>query len=314
MSIVYIRFAARKLDARKPSPQLERLIARASASVRVANWRADAFRVIAVEEEIMPPIAATLYASSGSPPGAWAFIATPVHFSAGMSSVTMPEGGLLELRPDEAAALAGDFDRTFVGSGTRLSVGRSSVLICVFDRALEVITHDPEAVAGHDVFGFQPTGTDAPRLRLLMSEIEMWLFDHAVNRARTGDGRRPVTGLWLWGGGSTGSTLPPVRGWTAGTDPFFAAFGQAERFPREADPGVVVCTDQPGTDTWADVEQRWLTPALAALQSGRIRRLDLSAAGRRFSIGRGPPLRFWRRPRPWWESFEVSDRELDGAG
>jgi hypothetical protein len=311
LSIVYIRFAARRWDARKPSPQLERLVARASASVRVADWRADAFRVIAPEEMTMPPIAAAaLHASSGSPPGAWGFIATPVHFSASMSSVTMPEGGLLELRPDEAAALASDFNRTFVDARTRLSVGRSSVLVCVFDRALEVTTHDPEAVVGHDVFGFQPAGTDAPRLRLLMSEIEMWLFDHAVNRARTGDGRHPVTGLWLWGGGSTDSTIPEVLGWTAGADPFFAAFGQAQRFPPEAGPGVVVCTDQPGSDTWSDVEQQWLTPAVAALQSGRIKRLDLSAAGRRFSLGRGAALRFWRRPRPWWESFEIRGGEL----
>jgi hypothetical protein len=297
-------------DARKPSPQLERLVARASASVRVADWRADAFRVIAPGEKTMPPIVATaLHASGGSPPGAWGFIATPVYFSAGMSGVTMPEGGLLELRPDEAAALASDFNRTFVDAGARLSVGRSSVLVCVFDRALEVTTHDPEAVVGHDVFGFQPAGIDAPRLRLLMSEIEMWLFDHAVNRTRTGDGRHTVTGLWLWGGGSTNSMIPAVLGWTAGADPFFAAFGQAQRFPPEAGPGVVVCTDQPGSDTWSDVEQQWLTPAMAALQSGRIKRLDLSAAGRRFSLGRGAALRFWRRPRPWWESFEIKGDE-----
>jgi hypothetical protein len=287
------------------------LVARASASVRAANWRADAFRAIAPGEKTMPPIAAAaLSASSGTPPGAWGFIATPVYFSAGMTSVTMPRDGLVELRPEEAGALASDFNRTFVDAGMRLSVGRAAVLVCVFDQALEVTTHDPEDVAGHDVFGYQPAGADAPRLRRLMSEIEMWLFDHAVNRARTGDGRRPVTGLWLWGGGSTGSTMPSVQGWTAGTDPFFAAFGQAKRFPREAGPGVVVCTDQPGSNTWPDVEQQWLIPAVAALQSGRIKRLDLSAAERRFSIGKGAILRFWRRPRPWWESFDMKGSEL----
>jgi len=52
--------------------------------------------------------ATALYASAETPPGEWACIATPVHFNAGMGSVTMPEGGLLELRPDEAAALASD--------------------------------------------------------------------------------------------------------------------------------------------------------------------------------------------------------------
>jgi len=290
LSVVYIRFAAHRLEARHRSPQ---------------------FRVIAPGEKTLPPIAAAAAcASSGTLPGAWGFIATPVCFSAGMSTVTMPGDGLVELRPEEAAALASDFNRTFVDAGMRLSVGRSAILVCVFDRVLQVTTHDPEAVAGHDVFAFQPAGTDAPRLRRLMSEIEMWLFDHAVNRARTADGRRSVTGLWLWGGGSTGRTMPLVQGWTAGSDPFFSAFGQATRFPREAGPGVVVCIDQPGSDTWPEVEQQWLTPALAALQSGLIKRLDLSAAERRFSIGKRAALRFWRRARPWWESFDMKGSEM----
>jgi hypothetical protein len=237
----------------------------------------------------------------------------------------MPDDGLVELRPDEAGALASDFNQTFADAGLRLWVARSAVLVCVFHGALEVTTHDPEAVAGHDLFEFQPAGPDAPRLRRLMSEIEMWLFDHPLNRARTAAGRQPVTGLWLWGGGATipapavaagpaapavpaahaRPLLPTVRGWTAGHDPLFAAFGEATRFPTEAGPGVVVCTDQPGSAAWADVEQRWLAPAAVALHAGRISRLDLSAGERRFSVGRGPNLRFWRRPRPWWESFDV---------
>jgi hypothetical protein len=286
---------------------LEGLIARASTSAGVADWRAEAFRVIAPDETTMPPIAAA--ALRAAPPdgsGAWVCIATPVHFSAGLSSVTLPHDGILELSPEEADTLAADFNRTFVGAGMRLSVNRSSVLLCVFDQMLEATTHDPEAMAGSDVFGFQPSGVDAPRLRRLMSEMEMWLFDHQVNRARAANARQPITGLWLWGGGAIGS-FPAVRGWTAGPDPFFAAFGDETRFPREADSGVVVCTDHPGSSTWPAVERRWIAPALAAMKSGRMKRLDLSAANRRFSVGRGPNWRFWRRPRPWWESFGMTD-------
>jgi hypothetical protein len=55
-----------------------------------------------------------------------------------------------------------------------------------------------------------------------------------------------------------------------------------------------------------EVEQRWLAPTVAALKSGRIKRLELSTADRRISVAAGPTLRFWRRPRPWWESFEVT--------
>jgi hypothetical protein len=286
---------------------LERLVARAGDASRVEDWRTEAFRVIAPSAQRLPSIAAAIVpeVGSGADPAAWACIATPVHLSAGMRSVTMAADGILNLAPGEGAALSADFNRVFGGAGVRLSVGRGALLSCLFDDRIEAATRDPEEVAGNDVFGFQPTGPDGARLRRLMSEMEMWLFDHAVNRARSSQERQPVTGLWLWGGGPTGEALPPVRGWCAGRDPFFAAFGSEQEYPRAAGSGVVVCGEQPGSNEWLDVERRWLVPAITALRSGRLRRLDLSAADRRFSVGKGSNLRFWRRPRPWWESYGI---------
>jgi hypothetical protein len=242
--------------------------------------------------------------------GSWACVATPVHLTAGMSSVAMPEEGVLALDPGEAPALASDFDRVFADTGVRLTVAHGGILLCLFDRALEVATHDPERAAGHDVFGFQPAGADAPRLRRLMSEMEMWLFDHEVNRGRSARGQPAVTGLWLWGGGPT-AKAPAASIWAAGEDAFFRAFGDELGIPSSgARSGVVVCHDHPGSASWPTVEQRWLEPALTALRTGRLRRIYLSAARRRFSVAAGLRLRFWRRPRPWWESFELIGEEL----
>jgi len=307
LSILYFRFAARSSDGAQRSPVLERLVARAGDPLRVEDWRLEAFRVIAPGAQHPPSIAATILpeVGPGADPAAWACLATPVHLSAGMRSVTMAADGILNLAPGEAAALSADFNRVFGGAGVRLSVGRGALLCCLFDDRIEAATRDPDDAAGNDVFGFQPTGPDGARLRRLMSEMEMWLFDHPVNRARSSQERRPITGLWLWGGGPTDEALPPVRGWCAGQDPFFAAFGNEHEYPRAAGEGVVVCAEQPGSNGWPDVERRWLVPALAALRSGRLKRLDLSAADRRFSLGKGPNLRFWRRPRPWWVSYGI---------
>jgi hypothetical protein len=307
LSILYFRFPARRSDGAQRSPMLERLVARAGDPSRIEDWRLEAFRVIAPGAQRLPSIAAAIVpeVGSGADPAAWVCIATPVYLSAGMRSVTMAADGILNLAPGEAAALSADFNRVFAGAGVRLLAGRGALLSCLFDDRIEAVTRDPEEVAGNDVFGFQPTGPDGARLRRLMSEMEMWLFDHPVNRARSSQERQPVTGLWLWGGGPTGEILPPVRGWCAGQDPFFAAFGSEHEYPRAAGGGVVVCAEQPGSNEWLDVERRWLVPAAAALGSGRLKRLDLSAADRRFSVGKGPNLRFWRRPRPWWESYGI---------
>ena len=294
---------------------LESLVARAGESARVADWRAEALRGIAGETASLPSVgAAVLHAASGAQPADWAWvcIATPIHLRAGMSNVTLPQDGILAMAPGEAEALATDFNRVFGGADLQLSVSRSGELLYLSREPLQVATHDPEVVAGRDVFDFQPAGPAGPRLRRLMSEMEMWLFDHAVNRFRAAGAVPPITGLWLWGGGAAGEPGPSVRGWTAGRDPLFAAFGSETGFPREAGPGVVVCGELPGSTEWPQVEERWLAPAASALRSGRIERLDLSAGRRRFSIPSGPRWRFWRRTRPWWESFEANDREPDG--
>lgn len=272
-------------------------------AVRAADWRSDAFHTVAPGIPL-PPIAGAAFAAAGGAPGEWSCIASPVHCVAGMTAVTLQRSGCLTLEPEEAAALAAGFNRTFTGDGPRLIAGRGGVLICTFAQALEVETRDPQAVAGGDVFGFQPVGRDAPRLRRLMSEMEMWLFEHEINRARGAAGRKPVTGLWLWGQGAVPAVRPVLAGWTAGRDPLFSAFGDASEFPSPAAAGVLVSDDTPGSDTWTDVERRWLAPAAAALRAGSLRRLELCAGGSRSSVSRGPHFRIWRRLKAWWEYFD----------
>ena len=286
------------------------MLTRAPRPVAVADWRSDAFRVIAPAGTPVPPVAAAArHGLPGGEGGTWVCVATPVHMRAGMSSVTLPPDGILDLQLPEAAQLAAGYNRTFAGSWPRLVVGRTGVLLAEFDKPLAALTHDPERVRGGDPFGALPSGADGPRLRRVMSEIEMWLFGHEVNLARQAQALQPITGLWLWGGGPTAARLPSVFGWTAGRDPLFCAFRDVADWPGEGGPGVVVCDAEPGSQDWVEIERRWLDPAVAALRAGRIGRLEFSAAALRYGIGPGARLRFWRRAKPWWESFGLSQGE-----
>ncbi len=231
----------------------------------------------------------------------------------------------------EADALAVDFNRVWADAGIRLLAPAgggpgmgSTHLYCMTDQALDAVSHDPEDVLDRHIANYLPTGAAAPRLRRLMSEIEMWLFEHAVNRTRIAGAAPALSGLWLWGGGSALASLPPVEGWTAGDDPFFKAFGVRAKSPGGADPragahaaglaapasggvpgpGVVAIAAQPGTDAWRDAESRWLERSVEDLGKGRIARLDLSAGNRCFSVSGRWNWRAWRRRRPWWEYFE----------
>ncbi|MGC1523118.1 MAG: hypothetical protein WA803_16370 [Steroidobacteraceae bacterium] len=310
----YLRFIARGAATLARSSLLERLLAGADASVPVTDWRADAFRVIAPPGTLMPGVAAAaLYADLGAVPGASAFMATPVHYVAEMNNVRLPLAGVLALRPAEACALAGDFGRVWQDAGIRLLAGRSGALYCVTDRPMAAVTHDPQQIQDQHIEHHLPAGDAAPPLRRLMSEIEMWLFEHPLNRARIADAAPTVSALWLWGCGDVVRSLPPVDGWAAGDDPFFKAFAArpdtsgAADFSGELPPGsgVAVFGVTPGAAGWGDFESRWLESSVADLRSGRIARLELSAAERTFIVSaRWRRRRFWRRPRPWWECFE----------
>jgi hypothetical protein len=303
VSIHYFRFTRCGAVNRQRSQLLERLLARADASTAVTDWRADAFHLIAPRTTSLPSVgAAALYADIGAVDAASVFLATPVHYVAEMSNVRLPADGILSLGQAEAKALAVDFNRVWNDAGIRLFAGRRADLYCVFDQALDVKTHDPEEVLDRRIENHLATGTAAARLRQLMSEIEMWLFEHAVNRSRTANAAAAVNGLWLWGGGPALKSLPAVEGWTAGDDPFFSAFATRRESSGTAS-GVMVTAAEPGSAEWRDVESGWLERSLADLRSGRIARLDLSADSRCFNVGARWNWRRWRRLRPWWEHF-----------
>jgi hypothetical protein len=234
-----------------------------------------------------------------------------------MSNVRLAANGVLSLSPADAEALAADFNRVWVDSGIHLTAGRRGALYGIFDRSLEVITRDPADAIDRHIEAYLPLGADAPRLRKLMSEVEMWSFEHPVNLSRIAQGLQPISGLWLWGGGPMLTALPTAQGWCAGDDVFFNAFGSvaagaaagpgvAAATGATAAPGagVVVLPGLPGTPDWAHVESSWLKPALKALRSGNIARLDLSAGDKCFRVSAFGTRRFWRRLKPWWEYFE----------
>jgi hypothetical protein len=304
VSTHYFRFNWRNTQPRQRCPLLEQLLARADDCSAVTDWRAEAFRVIAAPATLMPAVAAAaLYADQGAVEGAAVLIATPVRYAAEMNNVRLPVDGILALRQAEAEALAADFHHVWHDAGVRLRAGRGAVMFCVADQPLQAATCDPEEVLGRHIDGHLPTGAAAPRLRQLMSEIEMWLFEHAVNRARIAEAAPAVNGLWLWGCGPVLESLPRVSGWAAGYDPLFSAIAAPPAGSAGADPGIVVSAAEPGAAEWGEVEARWLAPSLAALRAGRIARIELSAGPQRFGVSARGSRRFWRRRRPWWEFF-----------
>lgn len=305
MASQYFRFPASVPEQPRRSVLLEKFAARADLVRRTSDWRADAFRVIAPDAAVVPAVAcAALFAHCGPVEGAWVCVATPVNYVAEMSSVRLSQDGILALAPPIAETLTADFNRIWNGSGVRLMAGASAPraagqLYCIFDKILHVTTRDPQDVLGRNIEEYLPSGSDAPRLRQLMSEIEMWLFEQASRRAELSR----LNAFWLWGGGMPLESLPRVSGWFAGDDLYFSALARGSSGIEKSDSGVLVTSKIPGSDAWNEIESRWLKPAAAQLRSRRISRLDLSGGERCITLNASRLPRFWRRRKPWWESF-----------
>jgi hypothetical protein len=280
---------------------LERMLARADAPVPVTDWRADAIRSQVLPGPALPPepFAAgpvALFAASGQVDGVWACIVTPVHYTAEMSNVRLAGDGILRLDAERAAALALDFNRVWRDSGIQMRAGKFGDLFCIFDSPLVVATQDPERVLGRHIEGFLPQGSDAPRLRQLMSEMEMWVFEHPA-MGKPARGARPVNGLWLWGGGAMRAAALPEGLRCAGADAVFSYFGgDVSRG------GIVIAGNgDGGGDGGGDGE---LAPAVGRLKSGELERVLISAGDVCYAVSRRALRRFWRRGRrPWNEYF-----------
>lgn len=318
MSIVYFRFASRIPDSPLRAPILERWLARADGAMRIDDWRTHALSTLAPGLDL-PPVVCGARASGPwdvpLEPTAWLWIATPLHFVVGLHGVRIAADGLIDLTEAESEALAHDFNAVFASGGARLLKGRGARLLCALDAAAAPageqppITCDPQQALGLDIGDLLPRGAGGAALRRLMSEMEMWLHDHALNRARRERAAAEIGTLWLWGGARADRPLPRLELWSGGDDALFGAYGPVARYPGAARSGVLTTDASPGEPAFTELERDWLAPALADLFTGRLEAIELSSAHLSHRVRRHAAWRFLRRARPWWEQLAASDAQ-----
>ncbi len=242
-----------------------------------------------------------LWGQTGDRPSAWIAGADPVYLEPRMDHLWLHALSPPQLEITELQRLVDHLQKT-LGEGSPFGFAR--LRSCGYVTLTEPIATAAYSAAALDQCApdrFLPGGPEAAGHRRLISEIEMALHDHPVNRERVAAGRQPVNSLWLWGGGTAPATaaqpLPPLYS----DDPLLHGYWLSRSAPATAWPGSLdACLDSaeqglvamPTEEHEADAMIETLRRALG---SGRIARLVLLFRdGLRVTLARAHRLRFWR--------------------
>ncbi len=247
----------------------------------------------------------------------------PVGLLAGVADAGLVED--VSLTRDEAGRLAETITGYLADTDYRLETPgvRRWYLCC--PAALEAKTVSPRRAAATGAAASLPAGPGGAELCSLMTEIQMLLHDHAVNREREARGEAPVNALWLWGGGHLPEHPPASAPMVFADDPYarglaLLAGGEPRDVPDsaaalagvDADALVLLAgAEQTGVEARACLEsldRAWVAPLVARMDAGGPA-LDIVDAG----VGATPgPAGGWlarlrdftiRRGRRWpWPS------------
>jgi hypothetical protein len=251
------------------------------------------------------------------------WFATPVHLIAGLANVHLDRRGILRLPAEELAQLTRDFVQVFGQSDFSVEPTSYGIFLIRAREVIEAHTTEPARVVVRGLETSLPTGTNAAVLRRLGAELEMWLHGHPTNQQRALRGELPLSTLWLWGGGAprdlrAGDTPSRPFDLGFGSDPYFVGLCDLagserlaipERLPNfSSHPAAqrmvlilettpLLCANPQWTlfEALADLDQRFITPALAALRAGEVSRVLLVANDVELRIERGDHFKFWRR-------------------
>ena len=141
----------------------------------------------------------------------WAFVSL-CHWRINTHHVAMSHLPLPDLTLADSNALMAAMQPYFEEDGMALHPDQPGRWLVQGDVFATLATASPDRVVGGDIKPWMPTSTQAAPLRRLQNEMQMLLYTHPVNDARSARGLPPVNSFWLSGSGALpiGYQPPPA--------------------------------------------------------------------------------------------------------
>lgn len=135
---------------------------------------------------------------------AWGWLSLCNYF-VGNNSMTLENPAQLHITEDESRALLADMLPYFAEDGIALHYGEPSRWLACGEPLQNIPTASLDRVIGRNLDAWQPEGAPAARLRRLQNEMQMLLYTHPVNDARSrvpsASRLQPINSIWLHGTG-----------------------------------------------------------------------------------------------------------------
>jgi hypothetical protein len=139
----------------------------------------------------------------------WGWVSLCNYF-VGTGSMTLENPDMLQVTEAESRQLFDDMQPYFAEDGITLHYVAPSRWLATGEPLQNIPTASLDRVIGRDLDAWQPEGHAAAKLRRLQNEMQMLLYTHTANEARSRSKYAAINSIWFHGTGKLAGLKPKV--------------------------------------------------------------------------------------------------------
>lgn len=210
----------------------------------------------------------------------------PVYLAAGLDRLQL--SSLEPLNAAESSELLATVQPLLALDGFELQLSAGGDWYAWCGRRLDLTTYSPRSPFVGQVDAIMPGGADGPRLRRLMTEVQMSLHQLPLNTRRERQGLPSANALWPWGAGHLSLVTVKYAQRVFGAGSYLAGLCEHLRIERQSlpadakalldasKPQTIAVISPPADDASLECfDSTWLRPLERAALRGRIKKLEL---------------------------------------
>lgn len=170
------------------------------------------FDLMVTDQNVKPAYAALSALGNGFDPGNnWWLHVDPIELLVDAGNICLVGRDHLSLTAAESKQLLDTLNGLIESDNLSLLYGSSQEWYLKFSADPKILTNPLTSVIAKDIREFLPSGEQKSWWHKLMTEMQMLLFQHAINTQRQQQGKPIINSIWLWGEGSLDSDYPAVN-------------------------------------------------------------------------------------------------------